>query len=78
MSNLEFYDRHVTRSEVDQAIGIQRIEPCLLEYMKNQRPKLKGPARCVASNTAHRILANCIESMAPVLTLIYLSIHYMY
>ena len=44
MSNVEFYDRHVTRSEVDQAIGIQRIEPYLLDYMKNQRPKLKNKA----------------------------------
>ena len=41
MSNMEFYDRHVTRSEVDQSIGIQRIEPWLLDYMKNRRPKLK-------------------------------------
>ena len=44
MSNMEFDNRHVTRSEVDQAIGIQRIEPCLLDCMKNQRPKLKGKA----------------------------------
>ena len=33
MSNVEFYDRHVTRSEVDQAIGIRRIEPCLLDFI---------------------------------------------
>ena len=44
MSNMEFYDRHVTRSEVDQAIGIQRIKPCSLQYMINKREKLKGKA----------------------------------